>query len=47
MVAGPRTALTEVEKLEAADAYQQAFILAANDAERAFLADQIADHSPP
>ena len=73
MVAGPRTALAEVEKLEldgrlsgyqylhaikadllsrlgrtdeAADAYRQAFTLAANDAERVFLADQIADHSP-
>jgi RNA polymerase sigma factor (sigma-70 family) len=31
---------------EAADAYRQAFTLAANDAERVFLADQIADHSP-
>lgn len=73
MVAGPRTALAEVEKLEldgrlsgyqylhaikadllsrlgrtdeAADAYRQAFTLAANDAERVFLGDQIADHSP-
>jgi len=73
MVAGPRTALAEVERLEldgrlsgyqylhaikadllsrlgrtdeAADAYRQAFTLAANDAERVFLADQIADHSP-
>jgi RNA polymerase sigma-70 factor (ECF subfamily) len=73
MVAGPRTALAEVEKLEldgrlsgyqylhaikadllsrlgrtdeAADAYRQAFTLAANDAERVLLADQIADHSP-
>lgn len=73
MVAGPRTALAEVEKLarderlsgyqylhaikadllsrlgrtaEAADAFRQAFALAANDAERAFLAEQIADHAP-
>jgi len=72
MVAGPRTALAEVGKLErdgrladyqylhaikadllsrlgradeAADAYRQAFALAANDAERAFLAGQIADHT--
>ena len=30
---------------EAADAYRQAFALAANEAERAFLAEQIADHS--
>ncbi len=30
---------------EAGDAYRQAFDLAANDAERAFLAAQIADHS--
>jgi RNA polymerase sigma-70 factor, ECF subfamily len=73
MVAGPGTALAEVEKLElggrlsgyqylhaikadlltrlgrtdeAAGAYRQAFALAANDAERAFLAEQIADHAP-
>jgi RNA polymerase sigma factor (sigma-70 family) len=73
MVAGPRTALAEVEKLElegrlsgyqylhaikadllsrlgrtdeAAGAYRQAFTLAANDAERAFLAEQIAGHAP-
>jgi RNA polymerase sigma factor (sigma-70 family) len=73
MVAGPLTALAEVEKLErdgrlsgyhylhaikadllsrvgrteeAADAYRQAFALAANDAERTFLAEQIADHAP-
>jgi RNA polymerase sigma factor (sigma-70 family) len=72
MVAGPRTALAEVEKLaqdgrlsgyqylhaikadllsrlgradEAADAYRQAFALAANEAERAFLAGQIAEHT--
>jgi RNA polymerase sigma-70 factor, ECF subfamily len=31
---------------EAADAYRQAFALAANEAERAFLAEQIADHTP-
>jgi RNA polymerase sigma-70 factor (ECF subfamily) len=30
---------------EAADAYRQAFDLAANEAERAFLAEQIADHA--
>jgi RNA polymerase sigma factor (sigma-70 family) len=30
---------------EAADAYRQAFALAANEAERAFLAEQIADHT--
>jgi RNA polymerase sigma-70 factor, ECF subfamily len=30
---------------EAADAYRQAFSLAANEAERAFLAEQIADHT--
>ncbi len=29
---------------EAADSYRQAFDLAANEAERAFLAEQIADH---
>jgi RNA polymerase sigma factor (sigma-70 family) len=73
MVAGPTTALAEVEKLErderlsgyqylhaikadllsrlgrtaeAADAFRHAFALAANDAERAFLAEQIADHAP-
>ena len=73
MVAGPRAALAEVEKLErderlsgyhylhaikadllsrlgrtaeAADAYRQALALAANDAERSFLAGQIADHAP-
>jgi RNA polymerase sigma factor (sigma-70 family) len=73
MVAGPRTALAEVEKLErdgrlsgyqylhaikadllsrlgradeAAEAYRQASTLTANDAERAFLAEQIADHAP-
>ena len=72
MVAGPQTALAEVERLErdgrltdyqylhaikadllsrlgrtdeAADAYRQAFALAANEAERAFLAEQIADHA--
>ncbi|HEU5419305.1 MAG TPA: DUF6596 domain-containing protein [Streptosporangiaceae bacterium] len=32
---------------EAAEAYRRAFELAANDAERAFLAGQIAQHSPP
>jgi RNA polymerase sigma factor (sigma-70 family) len=32
---------------EAADAYRQAFSLAANAAERAFLAEQIADHAFP
>jgi len=32
---------------EAAVAYRQAFALAANEAERAFLAGQIADHTPP
>jgi RNA polymerase sigma-70 factor (ECF subfamily) len=31
---------------EAADAYRQAFTLAANEAERAFLAEQIAAHTP-
>jgi RNA polymerase sigma-70 factor, ECF subfamily len=31
--------------VEAADAYRQAFSLAANEAERAFLAEQIADHA--
>ncbi len=30
---------------EAADSYRQAFDLAANEAERAFLAEQIADHT--
>ncbi len=72
MVAGPETALAEIEKLErdgrlsgyqylpaikadllsrlgrtgeAAAAYRQAFALAANEAERAFLAEQIADHA--
>ena len=72
MVAGPETALAEVERLErdgrltgyhylpaikadllsrigrtgeAADSYRQAFHLAANEAERAFLAEQIADHT--
>jgi RNA polymerase sigma factor (sigma-70 family) len=74
MVAGPETALAEVEKLqqdarlagyqylhaikadllsrlgradEAAEAYRQAFSLAANEAERAFLAEQIADDALP
>jgi RNA polymerase sigma-70 factor (ECF subfamily) len=32
---------------EAADAYRQAFALAANEAERVFLAGQIADHTLP
>lgn len=66
MVAGPETALAEVEKLErdgrlsgyqcrpaeparpyqqSAAAYRQALALAANEAERAFLAGQIADHT--
>jgi RNA polymerase sigma-70 factor, ECF subfamily len=72
MVAGPRAALAEIEKLdrdgrlsgyqylhavkanllsrlgragEAADAGRQAFTLAANEAERAFLAGQIAEHT--
>jgi RNA polymerase sigma factor (sigma-70 family) len=72
MVAGPETALAEIEKLEragrlsgyqylpaikadllsrlgrtgeAAAAYRQAFALAANEAERAFLAEQIAVHT--
>ena len=31
--------------VEAADAYREAFSLAANEAERAFLAEQIADHT--
>jgi RNA polymerase sigma-70 factor, ECF subfamily len=31
--------------VEAADAYRRAFSLAANEAERAFLAEQIADHA--
>ena len=30
---------------EAADSFRQAFDLAANEAERAFLAEQIADHT--
>jgi RNA polymerase sigma-70 factor (ECF subfamily) len=73
MVAGPQTALAEIEKLErdarlsgyqylpaikadllsrlgrtgeAAAAYRQAFALATNEAERAFLAEQIAVHTP-
>ena len=72
MVAGPQTALAEIEKLErdgrlsgyqylpaikadllsrlgrtgeSATAYRQALALAANEAERAFLTEQIADHS--
>jgi predicted RNA polymerase sigma factor len=72
MVAGPETALAEVEKLErdgclsgyqylpaikadllsrigrsdeAAEVYSRALDLAANEAERAFLAEQIADHA--
>ena len=72
MVAGPETALAQVENLErdgrlsgyhylpavkadllsrsgrseeAADSYRQAFELSGNDAERAFLAEQIADHT--
>jgi hypothetical protein len=32
---------------EAAAAYRQAFALTTNDAERAFLAEQIADHTLP
>ena len=74
MVAGPETALAEIERLErdahlpgyqylpavkadllsrlgrtgeAAAAYRQALALTANEAERAFLADQIADHTLP
>jgi RNA polymerase sigma-70 factor (ECF subfamily) len=74
MVAGPQTALTEVDRLErdgrlseyqylhaikadllsragrageAADAYRQALALAANEAERAFLAEQIAELTHP
>ncbi len=73
-VAGPETALAEIERLEqdgrlsgyqylpavkadllsrlgrageAAAAYRQAFALTANEAERAFLAAQIADHTLP
>ena len=72
MVAGPQTALAEIEKLErdgrlsgyqylpaikadllsrlgrtgeSATAYRQALALAANEAERAFLTEQIADHT--
>ena len=72
MVAGPETALAQVENLErdgrlsgyhylpavkadllsrigrseeAADSYRRAFELSGNDAERAFLAEQIADHT--
>jgi RNA polymerase sigma-70 factor (ECF subfamily) len=74
MVAGPETALAEIERIErdgrlsgyqylpavkadllsrlgrtaeAAAAYRQAFALTTNDAERAFLAEQIADHTLP
>jgi RNA polymerase sigma-70 factor (ECF subfamily) len=74
MVAGPETALAEIEKLErdgrlsgyqylpaikadllsrlgrtgqSATAYKQALALAANEAERAFLAERIADHTFP
>lgn len=72
MVAGPETALAEIEKLErdvrlsgyqylpaikadvlsrlgrageSAAGYRQALALAANEAERAFLTEQIADHT--
>lgn len=74
MVAGPETALAEIERIErdgrlsgyqylpavkadllsrlgrtgeAAAAYRQAFALTTNDAERAFLTEQIADHTLP
>ncbi len=74
MVAGPRTALAEVAKIErdgrlsdyqyahaikadllsrlgrageAADAYRQALALTGNEAERAFLAERIAEHTLP